>query len=184
RVRGVPLPVRGGAAVRDRAAAPLDGPRPRPPVRGRHERALRGQREGAAAPRPRVHDRRSGGGGPDSHLRRRPAARGGSGEHGRARERRVEAPRQQGAEARADGGRDPRRGADRQGEALALSFSSDSGDARRAARSEPTRMADSDRSLGGRFWVMLFAFGFAGIGLCVILLAIFGWMWATWGLFG
>jgi hypothetical protein len=45
-------------------------------------------------------------------------------------------------------------------------------------------MADSDGGLGGRFWVMLFAFGIAGVGLCVILLAIFGWMWATWGLFG
>ena len=42
----------------------------------------------------------------------------------------------------------------------------------------------SERSLGGRFWLMLFAFGFAGVGLCVILLAVFGWMWATWGLFG
>ncbi len=42
----------------------------------------------------------------------------------------------------------------------------------------------SERSLGGRFWLMLFAFGFAGVGLCVILLAVFGWMWATRGLFG
>jgi hypothetical protein len=52
-------------------------------------------------------------------------------------------------------------------------------------RSDGRDVSDSsERSLGGRFWLMLFAFGFAGVGLCVILLAVFGWMWATWGLFG
>jgi hypothetical protein len=45
-------------------------------------------------------------------------------------------------------------------------------------------MDGSERGLGSRFWLMLFAFGFAGVGVCVILLAIFGWMWTTWGLFG
>ena len=86
------------------------GQRPRAAVRRRDERPLRRQREGAAAPRRAVHDRGARGRGADPHRRRGPAAGGGAGEHGRARERRVEAPRQQGAEGRAHRRRHARRG--------------------------------------------------------------------------
>ena len=74
-------------------AAPLDGRRAAPSVRRRDERSLRGEREGAAAPRRAVHERGARGRGADPHRRRGPAARGGAGGHGAARRRRVEAAR-------------------------------------------------------------------------------------------
>src|SRR5262249_47263582 len=65
-------------------------------------RPLRGEREGAPAPRRALHERGARGRGADPDRGRRPSARGGSREHGRARRRRLQAPRQEGRGARRD----------------------------------------------------------------------------------
>ena len=71
--------------ARNSRPPPRDGARPASAVRRRHQRPLRRQPEGAAAPRRAVHDRGTRSRGADPDRRRRPPAGGGSGEHGRAR---------------------------------------------------------------------------------------------------
>ena len=91
RLRGLSLRARGHSQARHRAVAPRDAVRARPAVPRRDERPLRGGREGAADPRPAVHERRARGGGDSPARSERPARARGPGRHARARVGRVEA---------------------------------------------------------------------------------------------
>ena len=92
-----PLRAEPRAPLRHRRPAPLDEGRARPPVPRRDQRDVRRQREGAAVPRPAVHERGTRGAGDPAARQGGYARRGGARAHARARERRVEAAGQEGA---------------------------------------------------------------------------------------